>query len=169
MNGGTISSNTATYGGGALISGNNAIFTMNGGTISGNTATDGGGACIYGTGSFTMNGGTISGNTATNYGGGACIDGTGIFTMNGGTISGNTATNGGGGVYLIGTKVSFTKSSTAIIYGSDASATLKNTATKGNSYGHAVYVDVGSKKRNTTAGTGVVLDSTVNGNAGGWE
>jgi hypothetical protein len=46
---------------------------------------------------------------------------------------------------------------------------LKNTASNDNS-GHAVYVLTSpAKKRNTTAGSGVTLDSSKCGAAGGWE
>ena len=109
-----------------------------------------------------MTAGTISGNTASD-GGGVMVSGT--FTMNGGTISSNTANiYSGGGVY-VGSSGTFTKSS-GIIYGSNASAALKNTASRD---GHAVYVYSSSKKRDTTAGEGVSLDSEVSGSAGGWE
>jgi hypothetical protein len=66
----------------------------------------------------------------------------------------------------------FTKSGGSI-YGSDAAATLKNTAANGANYGHAVYYDHSSsslcKKRNTTAGIWVPMDSAVPGTPGGWE
>ena len=96
MNDGTISGNTAASGGGVNV--DSSTFTMTGGTISGNTATVGGGVFVFDD-TFTMSGGTISGNTAE-YGGGVCEQ-RGTFTMTGGTISGNTA-NYGGGVYLYG-------------------------------------------------------------------
>jgi hypothetical protein len=136
---------------------------MEDGEISSNTASSaGGGVYIFGT--FTMNGGEISGNTA--YSGGGGVNVSGKFTMSGGEISGNTAYYGGGVDAFSGT---FTKQPGGIIYGSNASAALKNTATYGDSsYGHAVYVDY-SKKRNTTAGIGVTLDSSKTGAAGGWE
>ena len=60
----------------------------------------------------------------------------------------------------------FTKESGGTIYGSNAEDALKNTA-GGNAYGHGVYVD-GGKRRNTTAGSGITLDSSLNGAAGGW-
>jgi uncharacterized repeat protein (TIGR02543 family) len=161
MNGGTISGNTASYYGGVY----SVTFTMNGGTISGNTASSYGGGGVYVSGAFTMSGGTISGNTASSYRGGGVYVYDGTFTMSGGTISGNAASDGGG-VYVSG---AFTKQSGGIIYGSDAGAALKNTATSGESNGHAVYVWSGSKKRNTTAGVGVTLDSSIAGPAGGWE
>jgi hypothetical protein len=87
--------------------------------------------------------------------------------MSGGTISGHTASSGGG--LYVNYDGTFTKQSGGIIYGSDAASTLKNTAS-GDSSGHAVYVATSSaKKRNTTAGEGVTLDSTKSGAAGGWE
>jgi hypothetical protein len=178
MNDGKISNNTAVYGGGVYIGG---TFTMNGGEISGNNAVasshggypgiGGGIYAIYTT--VTMTNGNICDNTAGAYGGGIYTFGTdsssASFTMNGGTISGNTAPRGGG-VYVSGNST-LTKQSGGTIYGSNASDTLKNTATYGDSYGHAVYVyaDSGSKLRNTTADSGITLDSTVSGAIGGWE
>jgi hypothetical protein len=144
------------------------VFTMRGGKISGNTAISyGGGVCVAGggntltSGTFTMENGEISGNTASN-GGGVSTGGT--FTMNGGAISGNTASDYGGGVYVLpGT---FIKQLGAVIYGSNASNALKNTASS-NSSGHAVS---GYQiTRNTTAGTDIILDSMKSGAAGGWE
>jgi uncharacterized repeat protein (TIGR02543 family) len=167
MSGGTISNNTASdWGGGVYVS--NGTFTMSGGTINGNTATySGGGVEVY-NGTFTMSGGTISGNTATSSGGGVCNDGT--FTMSGGEISGNTSSSYyGGGVY-VNYSGTFTKQSGGTIYGSNAGDALKNTATSGDSYGHAVYVNTSPvKRRNTTAGVGVTLHSSIAGPAGGWE
>jgi hypothetical protein len=61
----------------------------------------------------------------------------------------------------------FSKQSGGTIYGSNASGSLRNTA--GTNYGHAVYVADGNKERDTTAGTGVTLNSGLNGSAGGWE
>jgi hypothetical protein len=70
-------------------------------------------------------------------------------------------------VYADGSGVIFTKQSGGIIYGSNESdISLKNTA----SSGQAVLVYASSQKgRNTTAGVGVMLDSTKDGEAGGWE
>ena len=179
MNGGTISGNTAVYGGGVYIS--DGTFTMNEGTISGNTASRDGGGGVYVRGSFnyygtfTMNGGTISGNTASNDdGGGVYVRGTsnyyGTFTMNGGTISGNTASFGGG-VYVSSSGI-FIKQGTqsGIIYGNEASATLRNTAGS-DSNGHAVYYSSSSLKRSTTANQSDQINTatgqglSANGNA----
>jgi uncharacterized repeat protein (TIGR02543 family) len=187
MSGGEISGNTTdlssysssvvSYSGGVYV--DRGTFTMSGGEISGNTSSAshsyGGGVYVSG-GTFTMSGGEISGNTASysyysSYasGGGVYVN-SGTFTMSGGEISGNTALSSssshGGGVYVGGG--TFTKQSGGIIYGSDAGDALKNTAGTGN--GHAVYVTIWPvKKRDTTAGAGVTLDSRVSGTAGGWE
>jgi hypothetical protein len=119
-----------------------------------------------------MNGGEISGNTAfseysSSYGGGVYVY-YGTFTQSGGEISGNTASSGGG-VY-VDSSGTFTKQSGGVIYGSNASDGLKNTATQGYSYGHTVYIDSSPVKiRNATAGSGVILDGAASGAAGGWE
>jgi hypothetical protein len=115
------------------------------------------------------NGGTLvmeAGSKITDNAGGGVHINFGTFIMNGGTISGNTGTsiNNFGGVSVAGG--TFTKTG-GIIYGSDAS--LKNTAMGGDNYGHAVYINNGAKKRNTTAGTGVTLDSSKSAAEGGWE
>jgi hypothetical protein len=74
--------------------------------------------------------------------------------MEGGTISGNTGVLGGG----VGVWGRFSKTG-GTIYGSDASPTsLKNTATSGNTNGHAVhYEDSGGSNqyyRNDTLDAG---------------
>jgi hypothetical protein len=178
MSGGTISDNTATapnysYGGGGVYS--SGTFTMSGGTISGNTATAtsssssyGGGVSISAYSTFAMSGGTISGNTANN--GGGVYSRSATFTMSGGTISGNTATattiyySYGGGVYIVGDGSTFKK---AAAIGCSISS---NTTIGPSNNGNQVYVSSSpSKKRNTTAGADVVLESTPSGAAGGWE
>ena len=122
-----------------------ATFTMNGGTISGNNATKGGGVGVYRAAKFEMNGSaSITDNTA-NQGGGVYVDDKGVhkdgatFTMNktasvtGNTASGNTADQGhGGGVYV--------DSGTFNMNGS-ASVTKNNAAAQ--SYGGGVFVKNG--------------------------
>jgi uncharacterized repeat protein (TIGR02543 family) len=159
----TISGNTGSYGGRVHV-GSYGIFIMSGGTISGNNADRGGGVAVVGPNAqFTMSGGTISGNTAS-YGGGVYAYYTGIFTMSDGTISGNNATYGGG-VHV--NQGNLNKQAGGTIYGSNASdSNLKNIAT-GDDYGHAVYVNSSPvKKRNTTVGSEVTLNSSTEG---GWE
>jgi hypothetical protein len=194
MSDGEISGNTASssssydssYGGGGVYVTGDGTFTMSGGEISGNTASSssssssyspysygGGGVYVADNGTFTMNGGTISGNTASSsysysysyssyYPSGGGVYGT--FTMSDGEISGNSAFRGGG-VYGTVTKTG------GIIYGLNTGSALKNTAYGGVNYGHAVYSgsETSPKRRNSTAGTGVTLDSSINGEAGGWE
>ncbi|MDR1400104.1 MAG: InlB B-repeat-containing protein [Treponema sp.] len=168
MNNGEISGNS---GSGVQVS---SRFTMSGGEISGNSR----GVYVSSSGTFTMNDGEISGNgntaSADSYsvGGGVYVY-NGTFTMSGGEISGNTASadsySYGGGVYVSGG--TFTKQSGGIIYGSDAESGLRNTATGSTeSSGQAVYVASSPvKKRDSTAGVGVTLDSAASGSAGGWE
>jgi cation transport regulator ChaC len=45
---------------------------------------------------------------------------------------------------------------------------VKRNGLVSDGYGHAVYVD-NTKRRETTAGPGVNLDSNTDGTAGGWE
>jgi uncharacterized repeat protein (TIGR02543 family) len=150
-----------------MVNSNGALEMKAGSKISGNNASYNGGGGVYVKkgGTFTMSGGEISGNTSYSggNGGGVYVEKGGTFTMNGGEISGNTA-NLGGGVYV--QDGTFTKQSGGTIYGLDGGV-LKNTAVR-NTAGHAVYIN-NSKKRLTTAGVGVTLDSTKSGSAGGWE
>jgi hypothetical protein len=95
MQGGTISGNTATHGGGVRI-GNYvgssiSTFTKQGGEISGNIASSGGGGVESSGSTFIMQGGIISGNTTNgNHGGGVNLV-SGTFTMYGGIIYGSNA------------------------------------------------------------------------------
>jgi hypothetical protein len=151
-------------------------------TLQGRTLNNGGGGnnadalvWVDSGGALVMNtGAKVSGNTSSSSHGGGVYVSSGTFTMNGGTISGNTSYSYstssysyGGGVYV--SSGTFTKQSGGTIYGSDVYSPYTNTATSGDSYGHAVYVSTGSKKRNTTAGTGVTLDSSLRGSSGGWD
>jgi hypothetical protein len=133
---GEISGNNASnYGGGGGVYISSGNFTMSGGTISGNTTDYGGlgGGVYVRNGNFTMEGGVISGNRVPVAGGGVYIM-SGSFTMSGGTISGNTAVNSGGGV-CVDPYGNFIMTD-GIIYGSNADASLKNTAANGA----AVYI-----------------------------
>ncbi|MDR1074264.1 MAG: hypothetical protein LBL45_11435 [Treponema sp.] len=76
------------------------------------------------------------------------------------------ASSYGGGVFVVGG--TFIKQSGGAIYGSNASGTLQNTVSgNGNRDGYAVYVSSGGKKRDSTAGSGVTLNSGISGAAGG--
>lgn len=125
---GSITGNTANYGGGVYLDG--GTFIMSGGSITGNRAVygllsnettgttiayggNGGGVYLHGSESgyrarFTMSGGTISDNVAENTGGGVSVWERGEFrqfasgsTRDGGHITGNEARLGGG-VYVHG-------------------------------------------------------------------
>jgi hypothetical protein len=175
MDGGTISGNEATGGGGGVyVAGTGgASFIMSGNaSVSNNKATNsvagvGGGVMVVDGGSFTMNGGTIGANSAAGEdgGGGVLVGATSTFTMTDGTISGNSATLasasystgvvGGGGV-SVATGGTFTKTG-GTIYGDNTSSIDKNTAASG--IGHAVYVENPGKSRNSTAGSDDDLSS----------
>jgi hypothetical protein len=130
---------------------------MRGWEISGNIAQSGGGVGIEG-GTFAMMDGEISGNIAQS-GGGVLVEG-GEFTMTDGAISGNDAAMFGGGAMLnTATGGKFIKTGGTIDAANSAGT------------GSAVYVydRNGSRKRDTTAGPDVNLDSEKYGGAGGWE
>lgn len=102
---GTISGNTAQYGGGGgVIVTDGTTFNMYGGSITNNSAQYGGGVDnAYGT--INMYGGSISNNEATGSGyvagdGGGVYNagghGSSTLNMYGGSISGNRSKNGGG-------------------------------------------------------------------------
>jgi TolB-like protein len=154
IEGGSVTGNAAKYGGGVFVD-SSGTFTMQGGEIIKNTASgNGGGVFMDDNSTFTMEGGSVTGNAASN-GGGVFVDSSGTFTIEGGEISGNTASSGGG-VY-VDSSGRFTKSGGGTI---DATNSAPN--------GKAVYVGDG-KKRNSTAGPNVNMDSSVDGSAGGWE
>lgn len=120
VEGGTITGNTAVYGGG-ICGVYNAKVTMSSGEISGNSAIKGsnslvgssgtgtgGGVCVWRGATMDFSGGTISGNKAFNRGGGISVgggntfpyDNQSILTMTGGTISDNKAGSAGGGIFV---------------------------------------------------------------------
>jgi len=188
MTGGEISGNTATgstdlesinsYGGGVYVSGSGGTFTMSGGTISGNTAGGlGGGVFLANNVNFIMSGGTISGNTSYFEGGGVYQNGNNI-TMTGGEISGNIvyavspSDGGGGGIYLSSSGTLTKTGGTITGYADDTqngNMALKRDGTVLDNAGHAVYKTGGGKRRETTAGPGVNIDTSKSGAEGGWE
>ena len=101
---GAITGNTATGNGGGISSydsWNAGTVNINGGVISNNRATNGGGIYAASRTHFHLNGGEIINNTATGDGGGVYCSGLysnadGRCEFNGSTISGNTAQRGGG-------------------------------------------------------------------------
>ena len=139
MYGGSISGNSAIYGGGVRIERTikNPVFNMYGGEITNNKAASsggfGGGVYVC-DGTFKMSGGEITGNTATNTGGGvyAARKGSKITMSGNARIADNEVTDSdgkGGGVY-VGTAVTFTMSGGSI---------TENTTSSGN--GGGVYVN----------------------------
>ncbi|MDR2186020.1 MAG: hypothetical protein LBO80_10230 [Treponema sp.] len=186
MSGGTIGGNSAGNGGGVFVDASvySAVFTMTGGTIGGNSASvDGGGVVVYASGgnvTFTMKDGTINGNNASADGGGVYVFYS-TFEMNGGTISGNSAGSFGGGVFVYASGGIFKKvpetaeGTSGVIYGSnegEASNLVKDgSGNPEDDKGHAVYVNSGPKKRDSTVREDEELDSTYAGSipGGGWE
>ena len=110
-----------TYSGGGVYVAEGGTFNMTGGNIVGNSATWGGGVYVNGDnsakGKFTMTGGNITGNSAiwTSSGVGVNVD-KGTFEMSGGSITNNTAANGGG-VYVVHEGSTFNVSGTPKIIG----------------------------------------------------
>ena len=104
MYGGSISGNSAIYGGGVRIERTikNPVFNMYGGEITNNKAASSGGfgGGVYVNGTFTMSGGSITKNTVSDtkgiyYGGGVYVSESATFTVSGTVnITGNTAENG---------------------------------------------------------------------------
>ena len=120
VEGGTITGNTAVYGGG-ICGVYDVKVTMSSGEISDNSAINGsnglvgpsgtgtgGGVCVWRGATMDFSGGTITGNTAYNRGGGISVgggstfryDNQSILTMTDGTISGNKAGSAGGGIFV---------------------------------------------------------------------
>lgn len=120
VEGGTITGNTAVYGGG-ICGVYDAKVTMSSGEILGNSAIKGsnslvgssgtgtgGGVCVWRGATMDFSGGTISGNKAFNRGGGISVGGGNTFpydnqsmlTMTDGTISNNEAGSAGGGIFV---------------------------------------------------------------------
>jgi hypothetical protein len=158
MSGGEILGKSANFGGGVFAPDGN--FTMTGGEISGNSATyDSGGVYVIGSGSFTMSAGLISGNSSGQFGGGVYVSSGSSFDMSGGEISGNSAKYYGGGMYVTESDSSFSKTGGTIYGDTDAIHTPgsnENTATSGNTNGHAVYYWKANNNeyyRNETLGT----------------
>ncbi len=109
MYGGSITENSASYGGGvagcvgksdeAKLVG---CFWMLGGSIKDNNATADGGGVAMDDCDFDMRGGSIIGNRANANGGGVAVQGTHDVEWSGGHVTGNTAKVKGGGVYVAG-------------------------------------------------------------------
>lgn len=156
MTGGTISGNTAGYGGAISAytdddywNGNASVKISGNAVITQNTGRNGGGAIAlitskaddY-TSTVEMNGGTISGNETFSKGGGVFLFGKGdSFYMTDGKISDNVAKQGGGisisdtdaAAYLLGGTIQDNKATEGYPYYDDAS--------ERSYYGNAVYQD----------------------------
>ena len=142
----------AANGGGICVIGGD--FIMYGGAIYGNKTDLNGAGIIFFNSTGIMNGGKIYNNEATYDGGGINVSSSG-FIMRGGEIYGNKAGWGGGiRVNNNNSRNYFRKEppegnmTSGIIYGSDAGASLANTA---HTYGDAVaHYGTFSAKRDRT-------------------
>ncbi len=120
VEGGSITGNSAVYGGGVCIV-DDSLLTMSGGSITGNSAVKarnsgegagysgtGGGVLVWRGAAMNFSGGAISENVAYNRGGGISVggvmtyapDSSSVLTMTGGTISNNKAGSAGGGIFV---------------------------------------------------------------------
>lgn len=159
---GAVLSNRASVGGGIILN-RGGVFIMEGGEIGGNVSEGSGGAlALIDRGVFTLKGGEIRGNSSGQYGGAVASDDSSLLELLGGSFKANKAESYGGGLFVSG---NFTKTSESgcLIYGNNAAGD-SNRAREGA----AVYV-VGGLVRETSAGPGVLLDSSSAGLAGGWE
>jgi hypothetical protein len=114
----------------------------------------------------SVNGGTLvmrAGSTLRNAADSGVFVGGGRFTMSGRTISGNTASDCGGGVWGDGSG-RFVKRGGGTI---NATNTAPNGGVAFVSDDRFVWVD--KRRRNSAAGPGVNLDSSVSSSAGGLE
>ena len=176
------------------LSGNGSMFTIGDGvtlslvdyiTLQGHSNNNASLVRVNSGGKLIMNNNsTITGNRAANNGGGVYVANESTFIMNGGTISGNTAdglTPRGGGVFVVGRFISLvdpTPGGTFIktggtIYGNDGGSDSNKITNSSSIFpvqpgGHAVcvYGLSSTKRRETTAGTEVNLDSGTNDNWG---
>ena len=190
MQGGTIRNNTGLTGGGVSMEAGK--FTMSGSTatISGNTITisnatastaGGGGLCMTG-GTFNFDAGKISDHTISNANGaGVAITGgnmimqtgsTGIITNNRTNFSKDVYRGGGVWIWLGSSSAGSLYKKGGTIYGRD-NGDLGNYIYNGSSHqldkGAAVLYSINGstwKRRETTAGTGIDLDTNGSGN---WE
>lgn len=169
MNGGTITGNTSTGGGGAVYM-NGGTFIMYDGTISVNktSGSGAGGGAIFMTGTtpkFEMHGGTITDNSLDSNkasdGGGAIYAKVGSITIDGGDITNNDAGSGKtcGGVYLNG-------GVTLVMTGGTIS---DNTGSTSNNGKNGIYIksdsgasaQVGNLLAITSGGYDTIIDGVV--------
>jgi hypothetical protein len=164
---GLVANNEAGIIGGGFVLNNGASLVMDGGAVTGNvSAGSGGGLALLGGAVFTLNGGEIGGNNGAEYGGAVSADASSALRLTGGAVKNNSAGLRGGGFFTSGS-LEKNAESACVIYGRDTPADA-NKAPEGG----AVYVSRGGfddLRRETGAGTGVALDSSIFGTAGGWE
>ena len=168
--------NTTTSGGGGIYV-DNGFLIMNKGLITRNSSLAGAGIFVINDAIVNINGGEISNNVARSQGGAIYIniyDSTGknsMVTMTGGVMSQNKATQHDGGAVFFTT--GFTRdvacfrkiaaegrTTSGIIYGSDASSSLANTAGR-----YGAVISNWNKSRDRTLGE---TDEISSENSVGW-
>ena len=174
LNGGSISSNTASANGGAVCALNTATV-IGGATLDNNTATANGGAFYMEGGSVTLQGtGKLNDNSAAN--GGGIYATSGAISVTGGEIKNNEAETSGGAVYAASATVTVgggtisgnkaTQGNGGAIYDNSGAVTISAGTLSGNSAangkGGAVYAETGTV--GFTGGT-ITTNSAVNGAA----
>ncbi len=163
------------YGGGIFNDGSNSAATLilNGGSITNNTASEGGGIYNYG-GMVELNDGSITNNTAEIIGGGVVNDGsnsaasgTARLTLTGGSITNNTAEQRGGGISNHGGMVELTGGSITNNTAEEVGGGMHNSSTG------TVELNGGTITGNTSVNGGGIFnfgtvtldgDATITGN-----
>lgn len=148
MTGGTISQNTAEYGGGVSVY--HGKFYISGGEIKQNQSAQCGGGVYMNDSAFYMSGGSISENAAVYKGGGVYTDSN--VEMTGGIIGGENDINKntaqcGGGVYITSENDLLTEKSRDITFTMTNASIRNNQAQKGG----GVYIDGYYSKGSSTA------------------
>ncbi len=169
---GTLSGNSAGYGGGGILNGGGATATISNSTLSSNSAAVVAGG-ILNEGTLTISNSTLSSNSAA-AGAGGILNG-GTLTISNSTLSSNSAPGssnsgpgGAGGILNGGTLTisnSTLSSNSAGVYGGGiynngfgATVTISNSTLSGNSagvYGGGIY----------NVGTVTISNSTLSGNS----
>ena len=119
MNGGQVTNNTATSGGGGFRAAddqgdnkidrkNHSVISINGGEISNNTTAGAGGGLLITYASLTVGGNAkIANNTATKNGGGIEVSNHSMLTMTGGNVFNNQSSGLGGGIHDSGAAATY--------------------------------------------------------------
>src|SRR5229473_1663730 len=164
---GTLSGNSAGYGGGGILNGGGATATISNSTLSSNSAAVVAGG-ILNEGTLTISNSTLSSNSAAVVAGGILNEGT--LTISNSTLSSNSAAAGAGGILNGGTLTISNSTLPSNSAAGDAGGivnggtlTISNSTLSGNSagvYGGGIY-------NNGFGATVTISNSTLSGNSAG--